>query len=148
MTITSVIGDLDGLDDELMELLELDKASVTRTMNFVVQSTAQRAKNLIRKGGRSGRLYFDGTHQASAPGEPPASLTGVLAGSIHFTKVTDLLSSVADVSVNADYASILEDGGFNEDGNYVAPRPFIRPAFQAAIERAEEVFDRELRKNQ
>lgn len=43
-------------------------------------------KNVIGSGSRSGRVYFirGRSHQASAPGEPPASLTGRLENSFNY----------------------------------------------------------------
>lgn len=144
MSIRTVRGDLAGMAEELEEWIVEDNIAVARVMNFIVQSTAQRAKHKIRSGGRSGRFYFNGTHQASAPGEPPASLTGELANSIHFTKVGQLLNSTADLSVDADYANTLEHGGFNESGKYIEPRPFIAPSLAEAMKAADAKFTKEM----
>jgi len=139
-----VLSDIDGLAEELEALVEEGQASVARTMNFVVRSTAQRARNKIRSGPKTGRTY--GSHQASAPGEAPADWTGYLASSISHTEITDNISSEAEVTVDATYADTLEFGGFNESGRYVEPRPFLYPSFMEALAEGEKVFDRELRK--
>jgi hypothetical protein len=51
-------------------------------------------KNVIGTGSRSGRVYFirGRSHQASAPGEPPASLSGRLENSFNYkARFTELL---------------------------------------------------------
>jgi len=137
--------DISGFKELMQELADLpDKAnaSIERTMNFVAQSTAQRAKKLIRTAGRSGRIYEVGgrTHQASAPGEPPANLTGRLANSITFTKMTSRPGSFATAGSNLSYATTLEFGGFSRFNGkvvYVEERPFLLPSFEEAIQGAE-----------
>jgi HK97 gp10 family phage protein len=85
-----------------------------------------------------GRVYpsagggLNTTHQASAPGDPPASDTGNLINSIG----TDFRRAELSVLVGTEveYAPFLEYGT-----RRMAPRPFMRPAYQsreAAIERA------------
>lgn len=44
------------------------------------KENSRHLQNMIRTGIRTGRIY--GTHQASAPGEPPANWTGKLAVSV------------------------------------------------------------------
>lgn len=139
------------LMEDLAELPERANASIARTMNYVAQSTAQRAKNRIRSGGRSGHIYFlEGKrHQASAPGEPPANLSGALANSIRFTKMTDKAGSVATAGSDLAYASTLEFGGFAEfkgKAVYIEPRPFLLPSFEEAIQGAEVRLRKEFEK--
>lgn len=78
-------------------------------------------------GGRSGRIYRRGIkgtimHQASAPGEAPATDTG------HLAKISSRMTGRAEgvVEVGAEYAVALELGGAR-----MAPRPFFDPAVQA-----------------
>lgn len=149
--------DISGFDDLIEELLALPEkanASIERTMNLVAQSTAQRAKQRIRTGNRSGRVYqLDGkTHQASAPGEPPANLSGRLATSITFTKMTNRPGSYATAGSDLAYAETLEFGGFstfNGRDVYVEERPFLLPSFEEAIQGADiklkAEFERSLR---
>jgi hypothetical protein len=70
-------------------------------------------------------------HQASAPGEAPASDTGLLANSIQTEMRGDLS---ADVVVGAEYGAALEFGSL--DGR-IAPRPFLAPAVEAEREEFE-----------
>jgi len=64
------------------------------------------------------------THQASAPGQPPASDTGRLASSITLEEEGQF---TVTVSAKAKYAAYLEYGT-----RTIAPRPFMVPAKQKA----------------
>jgi HK97 gp10 family phage protein len=61
-------------------------------------------------------------HQASAPGEAPATDTSALSNSIETKDETDLQSIV---NVNAKYGLALEYGTA-----HILPRPFMRPAVE------------------
>lgn len=87
----------------------------------------------------SGRVYQKynprRSHQASAPGQAPATDTGRLINSIKFDRVGDLTATVGSRLV---YATWLEYGA-----SRMAARPFFRPAvermrakFQSRIEKA------------
>lgn len=80
------------------------------------------AIKLIKDTPKTGRIY--GTHQASAPGEPPANLSGHLISSFR-TQITQT-GTVTSVSITntAKYAGYLEFGT-----RKMAPRPFMRPAY-------------------
>lgn len=84
-------------------------------------------KKSIQRGPKSGQSYFKlnpkRIHVASSPGEPPASDTGRLAGSIS-TKRMDGDMTVT-IGTNIEYAKGLEFGTFR-----VLPRPFMFPAFE------------------
>lgn len=146
------IRGFDQLMQELADLPEKANASIARTMNFVAQSTAQRARNKITTGMRSGHTYIiDGkVHQASAPGEAPASLSGALAQSIRFTKMTDTPGSFATAGSDLSYAPMLEFGGFSTfEGEvvYVEARPFLLPSFEEAIQQAGVVLKAEFERS-
>lgn len=88
----------------------------------------------IIQGPKTGRIYKRGGvfHQASAPGQAPASDTGALVASIQTNKVGD---GVYEVSSRMKYAEYLEFGT-----RKMAPRPAWvpavekeRPEFMAAI---------------
>lgn len=87
------------------------------------ESVRNEAIQLIMSGAKSGKIYWRrGTaHQASAPGEAPASDTGTLVKSI--TTRYDLGSLSGRVVAQAKYAPYLEYGTAT-----MAPRPFLRPA--------------------
>lgn len=79
--------------------------------------------SLIQDAPATGRVYQRRgvTHQASAPGEPPASDTGTLAQSGEVRPKPSEL--VATVNWSTDYAASLEYGS-----QRIEPRPFARPA--------------------
>jgi hypothetical protein len=62
-------------------------------------------------------------HQASAPGEPPASDTGRLLASIGHRLGTDADGVYGEIFAGTNYAAFLEYGTRDMD-----PRPFMRPA--------------------
>lgn len=83
------------------------------------------AKILIDRGPKTGRMY--GKHQASAPGEAPATDTGRLVKSITWQTLRQGLA--ADVGSPLPYAVFLEEGT-----SKMAARPWLRPAFEAHAE--------------
>ena len=88
------------------------------------------ARRRITEPPKTGRLYFrnGSIHQASAPGESPANLTGDLRDSIYAETTSPYrLQLIADENY-APHAIWMEFG--TEDGR-IAPRPFIRPTGKA-----------------
>ena len=99
----------------------------------VTQATVQRAKAAVAKasknvettakvsmtGPKGGLMY--GSHQASAPGEPPASDSGNLANSIGVTFEDEGLTGL--IGPSAEYGIFLEFGTTK-----MAARPFMTPA--------------------
>lgn len=83
---------------------------------------------------RGGKIYSNWStggraiaHQASAPGEPPASDHGFLLGSIrHIMKVGNTV--YASIGSDLKYSLFLELGT-----RYMAPRPFMRPALDIGL---------------
>lgn len=93
--------------------LILDKKLLRATLRGAGNEVASLARSLVRKSAGSGNQY--GRHRASAPGQPPASLSGVLARSI---KVR-VYRSGDGVSIRdtAFYAKMLEAGAHGGGGN-------------------------------
>lgn len=87
------------------------------------ESVRNEAVRLILDTSKSGHVYRrrDVYHQASAPGEPPASNTGFLAANIDTSY--DEGGLVGIVTAHAAYAAYLEFGTIKME-----PRPFMRPA--------------------
>lgn len=84
---------------------------------------------ILMTGSKSGIVYMRGgrSHQASAPGEPPAVDTGFLINSIQ----TDVKSDAeATITIAAEYAEALEFGT-----SKIEPRPFVRPAIDNVLKR-------------
>lgn len=130
---------------DLNEVLAASDLSVERVSNFVVRSTSARAKDSIRSGAKTGRIYArknpDRVVQASAPGEAPADDTGNLADSITF-QLFNTSGLVGYVGTNLFYGYDLEFGTAN-----IAPRPFLYPAFREAIVAADGMLKREFEAN-
>lgn len=101
--------------------------ALNKEAELLVQRTARnietRAKLKIEDTDKSGRVYQRGkvTHQASAPGEPPATDTGFLVNSIMSDEEKPLCWAV---SVGAEYGAYLEYGT-----SRMGPRPFFVPSF-------------------
>lgn len=91
----------------------------------------------------SGQIYVRGgtTHQASAPGEPPAPDTGALRASVG----QELFGRVLRVGVGMPYAVFLEFGTIDANG-HIEPRPFMRPALAECKERMTGVVVADLRR--
>jgi HK97 gp10 family phage protein len=85
------------------------------------------AKRSILSGQKSGRIYTRRTvaHQASAPGEAPASDTGRLVNSINTERSGPGEAKVIAGRGIARYAALLEFGT-----RLMAARPFFFPAFE------------------
>lgn len=120
---------IEGLD-------RLDKASkaavaeINKQMDIALYASAKKiegeAKRSILSGKKTGRLYQRRTvaHQASAPGEAPASDTGRLVNSISAYLVKGRSYAVVTAGRGvALYAAMLEFGT-----SKIAPRPFMFPA--------------------
>lgn len=98
--------------------------AVEATMKGAAQIVANDAKRRVQRGPKSGRVYTRRgiAHQASAPGEAPATDTGKLVGSI----VADAKGLTAYVEARSVYGRWLEYGT-----RRIKPRPFLVPAVEA-----------------
>lgn len=130
------------IDDTAIDAL-FDEV-VPREMERRAFNVENRAKRLVVQhgGGRvydtrfwrdsQGRLRRGGRrvpHQASAPGQPPATDTGRLLASIHHILEGEGQHTVAHVGSDVNYALFLELGT-----RYMAARPFLRPALYSAVD--------------
>ena len=106
--LTALIGGLGG--------------AVSRFLTKIALDIEAGAKRNVLTGARTGRVYKRGgaSHQAAAPGEPPATDTGALAGSIASALTS---SEEAAITVSADYAAVQELGGAHTPAH-----PFLMPA--------------------
>ena len=104
-------------------------ASMAREIDVVCESTAldiqARAQMAIQNPPKSGRIYRRGNvaHQASAPGEAPATDTGALVNSAYTKKLAD---ADYETGFTVEYAAALEFGTPK-----IEPRPYLRPAVEA-----------------
>lgn len=87
-------------------------------------------------GPKSGRIYIirGQLHQASAPGETPAVLSGELSASVGWRQVG---LEAFEFFVGAVHAMILEFGSI-----WMAPRPFMKPTAALVGEALEEIAAR------
>ena len=104
--------------DEFLKLL--DEANTITEL--AADKMAKEMKNSILSGAKSGRQYYvnGARHTASAPGQPPANITGELVRSIKVTKERNK----STINISKNYAIFLEFGT-----SKMRPRPFIIPAF-------------------
>lgn len=80
----------------------------------------------------AGEVYVRGnvSHVASQPGYPPNIDIGTLTGSIEWERVIALENHI---TVGAEHGEYMEDGTQS-----IAPRPFMKPAFDNAATRFEQ----------
>jgi hypothetical protein len=119
-------------------------SKVIKKVTYDVQATIV---DRIRLGPKTGRIYKRRRkgkagkrkgakafifHQASAPGESPATDWGTLIGSISVTPFVNPL--VGEIEISASYAAYLELGAPRA---HLEPRPFIKPAIEDVIKRAQ-----------
>lgn len=120
---------IEGADDLIRELKKLGEQADAELAK-IVQATAIEVRGDIikryQRGPKTGVIRQRGTitHQASAPGEAPATDTGRLANGTQY-KMTGRTS--AEVSNAVQYGPWLEFG--TQD---IEPRPAWRPAVEAA----------------
>lgn len=107
------------IDKQKFEMIKAEKVrNGLQSVGFFLESDIKRS---FKPG--HGRTYIihNKIHRASAPGEPPAVLTGRLRSSI----ATDLKKNSVKIGTNVEYAKSLEYGT-----SKVAARPFLRPALE------------------
>lgn len=103
---------------------------MNRQCNLTAHQVLARARMLIQSPPKTGRVYKRGNraHQASAPGEAPATDTGAL---VNASKAEQEQAAVWAVTFTAEYAKMLEFGTPVQ----LAARPFLRPAVEAERQR-------------
>lgn len=120
--------------------------ALDETIKGAVQLVANDAKQRVARGPKSGNIYThffrskNGTvfpvekrgapHQASAPGEAPATDTGRLLNSISADGSFDGTKFEGYVRADVDYARYLEFGT-----SKILPRPFLIPSVEANRQR-------------
>ena len=107
-------------------------------LNMAAQRIVRDAQVAIMSPPKSGRVY--GSHQASAPGEAPATDTGNLANSGTVRRVGWLHFECV---FSAEYAQALE---FGTPSGKILPRPFLRPAVYKQAPILQEALDDALRR--
>ncbi|WP_020476265.1 HK97-gp10 family putative phage morphogenesis protein [Zavarzinella formosa] len=131
MDFSVKIEGLDRLEQTTQRIREAVAAELAAAMYASAKKIEAEAKRSIAQGGKTGRLYKRGKnvfHRASAPGEAPATDTGLLINSIRGDLDRGGLANgvlQGNVTVGVDYGKMLEFGT-----QKIAPRPFLFPAFE------------------
>jgi HK97 gp10 family phage protein len=128
-------------DKQLLANLRKFGAAADKYVAEVVNGTAQNIRTTaiksIQRGTKSGVVYQkyapNRTHQASAPGQAPASDTTALWKNI----TSEIDGKQATITSNAEYSAALEFGT-----ERIRPRPFMVPA----MEQARPKFEKDLQK--
>lgn len=133
-----------GLDTLATEEFEALRAP---TEQAIMKATLYYEGKVKKKltGPRTGRIYIIGgiTHQASAPGEPPAAFSGNLRRSITHTDVMwDGDEASAEVGSSAIQARILEWGGVTSDGVRILPRPYFSATWLEEEAKIQAILDK------
>lgn len=136
---TTIIG-----EEEVVKQLRFDiPAACKRGMRNALNATGlivmSRAKWLLQKGPKTGRIYKRGSivHQASAEGEAPATDTGELASSINYDTNEGEIS--VDISADAEYAAALE---FGSPKRNLGKRPFLTRALREMVDKIVKIFSK------
>lgn len=126
---------MDGVAAALNRYGQKVEAEVAKAVEATALLTRTDIQTRIQRGPKTGRIYRRGNilHQASAPGQAPATDTGFLVASIDYTKQDKLTAVVGSRLV---YAAYLEFGTMK-----MAPRPAWRPA----VEKMKPEFERRIR---
>ena len=124
----SITIKIEGLDELRTALNAMDfDGAVNQAIAETALEMESRVVRAIHRSPASGRVYEKynprRTHRASAPGQPPKSDTGALAGSVY----SDIAPGMATVGSRLAYASYLEYGTQN-----MAPRPIWVPEAERA----------------
>lgn len=136
---------IDALKADLRRIGKETEADVAKAVKATGLEVISDVKKRVLRGPKTGRIYRRGggqnlsaTHQASAPGQAPATDTGMLASSPYYDQDTKLSATVGS---RLAYASYLEFGTVN-----IAPRPSWTPAVEQAAPKFKSRIEDALRK--
>lgn len=143
--ILKIVTQWFGLDTLAREEFEaLRKPTERAIMKTMLYYEGKVKKKLIAVPARSGRIYvINGRpHQASAPGEPPAPLTGKLRQSITHSDVRwDGDQAFGEVGSSDPKASRLEFGGVDSRGIRILPRPYFSTTWEEEEVHMQSILD-------
>lgn len=112
------------------QITEAAHAAIENGMRGALAIVVADAKRSVARGPKTGRIYTRGniSHQASAPGEPPATDTGRLLNAIAGDLET---SDKQNGFVRGFIRAATEYAGYLELGTRrILPRPFLVPAIE------------------
>lgn len=127
-----------GLDDTSPKV----RAGVRSGLDAIGLLLLNSSKRKIQRGSKTGRIYRKynpkRTHQASAPGESPATDTGGLVSSgFHEIETGGLIVNIGFAKL---YAAMLEFGT-----RRMRPRPFMKPALDENRSRLSKILGKFIR---
>ncbi len=128
MVFSVKVEGLDRIQNALPAVQKNIESELTKAVFASAKHVEAEAKRSITAGGKTGRIYKrrSVTHQASAPGEAPASDTGRLVNSINsYLNGSKLESFVVAGRGIVKYATSLEFGT-----RKMSARPFMFPALE------------------
>lgn len=131
VSVTVKVGGLEGLNLQADRMPREVEQAVKAGLFAIAMIARNEAVRLVHEPPKTGRIY--GNHQASAPGEAPATDTGALAGSIFAEPGSENLSAI--LVARMPYATHLEFGTRNME-----PRPFMSRAAVFATQKAPEII--------
>ena len=126
MIKATVVGSVE-IQANLNKISTAAKQLISHAVFKGVADVEKEAKMSIQRGGKSGIVYQryspKRTHRSSAPGEPPASDTGILVNNIKRKMDMDKLGG--EIRSRAAYSKYLEYGT-----SKMMPRPYMFPALE------------------
>lgn len=126
---------------------QITKNALRKSFYAIGKELTKEAKRSIIEGPKTGRLYrIKGRkrrHRASAPGEPPATLSGDLQKSVDFLVQGWSQMTFGAGSQEIDYAKFLELGTV---GGKIAPRPYLIRAIEQKEKQTRTIFEANLKK--
>lgn len=130
-----------AVDWRAPQVQERIRRGVQRGLLAAGEEVRDEVLRLILHTPKTGHLYRrrGAVHQASAPGEAPASDTGTLVSRIT-VDTSDLSALVVRVGAHTNYAAYLEFGT-----RRMAARPFMRPALLGKTQRIVDLVADEVR---
>ena len=148
MSVT-LSADVQGAQKWFTDFSKDVQKAIDAAVTATALETITEVKRMIQRGPKTGKTYIRAKgqnlsrkHQASAPGEAPATDTGTLASSIYFEKTSP---RVATIGSRLAYAAYLEFGT-----QRIAPRPSWTPSVEKMQpklnQRVSRAIDREAKK--
>lgn len=140
-----------GLNAIERQMIRMHKDARKDARNAIAVTGLELRSGIIKryqKGPKTGRKYRRGNvvHQASAPGESPATDRGALVSSV-FSR--ELVGLAVEVGSRLDYAYYLEYGTRRNGRTHIEPRPAWEPEIKAIEPKFEKrmraVFERHFR---
>lgn len=134
------ISGTDAVQKYLQKSLKGSQDGIDKAVKATALEVITDVKKRIQRGPKTGRTYTRGniTHTASAPGQAPATDTGVLASSVYFTQSAKYEATIGS---RLAYAAYLEFGTTR-----IKPRPSWTPAVEAATPKLQKRIEDAIRK--